>query len=94
MGGRISSNNNNFMDNMEIARSYSEKISLGNYCMADFFASAKCECDEKDADQKSQELYEFCREQVKRDIENYKQEIEELKIKPNDAPRKEISLPE
>jgi len=80
--------------NIEIARSYSEKISLGNYCMADFFASAKCECDEKDADETSSELYQFCREQVKKDIEGYKLELEELKIKPNDIKREEISLPQ
>lgn len=65
--------------NIEIARSYGEKISLGNYCMADFFCSAKCEVDDigdnKISDQASKELYEFCKSQVKRDIDEYKQEI-------------------
>jgi hypothetical protein len=65
--------------NIEIARSYSEKLNLGNYCTSDYFCSAKCECDEKEADQKSQELYEFCVGQVKKNIEEYKFQLEKDK---------------
>ena len=79
---------------IEIARSYSEKVSLGNYCMADYFCSAKCECDEKEADPKSQELYEFCRKEVKKNIEEYKQEQEDKKeiFNTGSEPSKELKF--
>jgi hypothetical protein len=68
---------------IEIARSYGEKVSLGNYCMADFFCSAKCEVEESKDELKSNELYLFCLNQVKKDIEEYKEEIEINKILEN-----------
>jgi nucleoid-associated protein YejK len=65
--------------NIEISRSYSEKVNMGNYQTFDSFCSAKCEVDEKEADQKSKELYEFCKEQVKKEIKEYREEVEKLK---------------
>ena len=64
--------------NIEISRSYSEKVNMGNYQTFDSFCSAKCEVDEKEADQKSKELYEFCKEQVKKEIKEYREEVEKL----------------
>lgn len=64
--------------NIEIVRSYSEKVNMGNYQTFDSFCSAKCEVDEKEADQKSKELYEFCKEQVKKEIKEYREEVEKL----------------
>ena len=49
---------------MEIARSFSLKVNLGNYEMADFFASQKAECELKDAEKISEALYQFCRAEV------------------------------
>lgn len=65
--------------NIEIVRSYSEKVNMGNYQTFDSFCSAKCEVDEKEADQKSKELYEFCKEQVKKEIKEYREELEKPK---------------
>ncbi len=65
--------------NIEISRSYSEKVNMGNYQTFDSFCSAKCEVDEKEADQKSKELYEFCKEQVKKEIKEYREEVEKTK---------------
>mgnify|MGYP000991493884 FL=1 len=65
--------------NIEISRSYSEKVNMGNYQTFDSFCSAKCEVDEKEADQKSKELYEFCKEQVKKEIKEHREEVEKLK---------------
>jgi hypothetical protein len=49
---------------IEIARSYSQKVNLGNYTTADFFMSAKSEVDESEAEEKSKELYDLCRREV------------------------------
>ena len=65
--------------NIEISRSYSEKVNMGNYQTFDSFCSAKCEVDEKEADQKSKELYEFCKEQVKKEIKEHREEVEKPK---------------
>jgi len=65
--------------NIEIARSYSEKIKIGDYLTADFFMSAKAEVGEKEIEQRSQELYQLCVREVKKSIEEY------LKPKPVDA---------
>lgn len=62
------------MDNkksVEIARSYSQKVNLGNYETCDFFMSCKAEVPFEDAESVSEELYHFCRKIVQRDIENY-----------------------
>lgn len=65
--------------NIEISRSYSEKVNMGNHQTFDSFCSAKCEVDEKEADQKSKELYEFCKEQVKKEIKEHREEVEKPK---------------
>lgn len=57
------------MKKIEIARSHSRKINLGNYESADFFASYKTEVEEKDDETEvSEELYQKAKEDVERDI--------------------------
>ncbi len=49
---------------VEIVRSVSFKLNLGNYQSMDFFCSQKAACDPEDADSTSADLYEWCYEQV------------------------------
>ena len=56
---------------VEICRSFSYKLNLGNFTNADFFASAKSTSLEKEAEKTSQSLYTFCKEQVVKDVNNY-----------------------
>lgn len=56
---------------MEIVRSYSQKLNLGNYTTCDFFCSAKAEVDEKEVAAKSKELNEFCLNEVEKSIKEY-----------------------
>ena len=56
---------------VEICRSFSFHKNLGNYEGADFFASAKSQVKEKEAEKTSEKLYEFCKESVVRDINSY-----------------------
>lgn len=49
---------------VEIARSFSFKKNLGDYQMADFFASAKKEVKESEAEAISEALYSFARAEV------------------------------
>jgi hypothetical protein len=60
---------------IEIARSYSQKVNLGNYTTADFFMSAKSEVDESEVEKKSKELYDLCRREVEKSIEEYLEEL-------------------
>ena len=64
---------------IEIARSFSRKINLGNYEVADFFTSAKMEVPEKEADATSQELFNFCRKETERSANEYLDELREKK---------------
>ena len=56
---------------IEIARSFSMKRNLGNYETADFFASAKKEVPEKDAEKTSEALYLFARAEVIKSINQF-----------------------
>jgi hypothetical protein len=49
---------------VEIVRSVSFKLNLGNYQSMDFFCSQKAQCAPADADNISADLYEWCYEQV------------------------------
>lgn len=60
------------MRKIEIARSHSRKINLGNYESADFFASYKAEVEEKDDEAEvSENLYQRAKEDVERDIAEF-----------------------
>jgi hypothetical protein len=53
-----------FPNLVEVARSYTFKLNVGNYESRDFFCSQKAECRPEDADLVSEKLYEFCKRQV------------------------------
>lgn len=59
------------MDRVEIARSFSFKLNLGNYQSADFFCSEKSECNAEDAEQASEALYNFCKKQVMKSVADF-----------------------
>jgi len=56
---------------IEITRSYSQKIKIGEYLTADFFMSAKTEAAENEVEEKSKELDKLCQAEVKKSIEEY-----------------------
>ena len=60
---------------VEVARSFSYKLNLGNYQTADFFCSQKAEVDVDDADMISGVLHDFCREQVVKAVNEYKKSL-------------------
>jgi hypothetical protein len=53
-----------FPNLIEVARSYTYKLNVGNYESRDFFCSQKAECRPEDADLVSEKLYEFFKRQV------------------------------
>ncbi len=59
---------------VEIARSFSFKLNLGNYQSADFFCSQKGECREDEAEEFSEKLYQFCKRDVLRAVNEAKKE--------------------
>ena len=59
---------------VEVARSFTYKYNAGNYESRDFFCSQKAEIPEKDAEKKSEELYEFCRKEVAKSVALYLEE--------------------
>jgi hypothetical protein len=67
---------------IEIARSFSFKLNIGNYQSADFFCSAKKEVRESDYLLESEALYQFCKLQVVKDVNEYKREIDDQKNAP------------
>lgn len=60
---------------VEIARSFSFKLNLGNYQSADFFATQKVQCLPEEAEEKAIAVYEFCKKMVVRDVNEYKAEV-------------------
>ena len=53
---------------VEVCRSYNYRLNAGNYESRDFFCSQKAECRAEDAEKVSEKLYQFCREQVLKDV--------------------------
>jgi len=62
---------------VEITRSFSYKLNLGNFSNADFFCSEKAEVPEEDADIVSEALYQFCKEQVIKSRNEFAKEIKD-----------------
>ena len=60
---------------VEVARSFSYKHNLGNYQSADFFCSQKAECPASEASEMSEKLYQFCKAEVARALNEYKAEL-------------------
>ena len=59
---------------VEVARSFSFKLNIGNYQSVDFFCSQKAECPEDEAAAKSEALYDFCRSEVMKSVKKYQRE--------------------
>jgi len=62
---------------VEIVRSFSYKLNLGNYQTADFFCSQKAECYENEVEEVSARLYEFCKNEVVKSVNAYKKDLVE-----------------
>lgn len=59
---------------IEVARSFSFKLNVGNYESRDFFCSQKAECTHEDAESVSEALHGFCKRQVLAAVKQYKEE--------------------
>ena len=57
---------------VEVVRSCSFKLNLGNYQSFDFFCSQKAQCFPEEADQVSADLYEWCYDQVMASVKEVK----------------------
>lgn len=55
---------------VEVVRSFSFKLNLGNYQSADFFVSQKQACPKDEADQVSVDLYDWCYAQVMESVKD------------------------
>ena len=55
-----------------ITRSFSYKLNLGDYQSADFFCSQRAECDPSMATEVSRDLDQFCQDEVREAILNFK----------------------
>ena len=65
---------------MFIKRMFARKISLPNYENCDFLAEFSCECEEKEANKKSKELFNFCKMEVENSIKDLKLKNIELNL--------------
>lgn len=63
------------LERVEIARSFSFKLNLGNYQSADFFCSQKSEVPAEEAEAASEALYNFCKRQVMKAVSDYQIEL-------------------
>jgi hypothetical protein len=59
------------LGSVEIVRSFTYKLNVGNYESRDFFCSQKAECKLADAMEVSEALYQFCKQQVMRAVNDY-----------------------
>lgn len=66
---------------VEIVRSFSYKLNAGDYESRDFFCSQKSECAVEDAEDISERLYRFCRDQVLKSVKEYKQDMANSRMK-------------
>lgn len=56
---------------VEVTRSFSYKLNVGNYESRDFFCSQKIECDAKEAESLSEQVHTFCMQQVRAAVGAY-----------------------
>jgi hypothetical protein len=66
---------------VEIVRSVSRKVNLGNYESVDFFCSCKASCDESEQDNVSADLTEWCYDQIREDIAKVKAKQAEVQAR-------------
>jgi hypothetical protein len=60
---------------MEVVRSFSYKLNVGNYESRDFFCSAKGSCDAADVDSISLSLDEYVQAQVLASVKEYRSKL-------------------
>ena len=58
---------------VEVTRSFSYKLNVGNYESRDFFCSQKAECRSEDAERVSEVVHEFCKAQVMKAVKQYRE---------------------
>lgn len=58
---------------VEVTRSFSYKLNVGNYESRDFFCSQKAECRIEDAEQVSEKVHAFCKTQVLKAVKEYQE---------------------
>lgn len=56
---------------VEVTRSFSFKLNVGNYESRDFFCSQKAECKATDAEEVSGKLYAFCKREVLKSVKEF-----------------------
>ncbi len=61
---------------VEIARSFSYKVNAGNYETRDFFCSQKAEVPLEDAEKTSEALYQFCKKEVIKSVNEFQRKID------------------
>lgn len=59
---------------VEVARSFSFKLNVGNYESRDFFCSQKAECKPEDAEEVARALHAFCKKMVMEEVRAHKEE--------------------
>ncbi len=60
---------------VEVTRSFSRKLQLGNYESIDIFCSYKTECTPEEAAQASESAYAFCRREVMRGVKEQRKKM-------------------
>ena len=65
---------------VEIARSFSFKLNVGNYESRDFFCSQKAEVPASEAEKTSEALYEFCKNEVLKSVNKYLSESKPKRV--------------
>ena len=75
---------------IEVCRSYSYKMAIPNsYENRDFFCSRKEECFEDKATETSERLFEFCKDEVMKNVYSYK--LDDLPKDQKDIEDKELA---
>lgn len=64
---------------VEVCRSFSYKLNVGNFESRDFFCSQKAEVPLVEAEQISELLYEFCKNEVVKSVNKYRAENQKPK---------------
>lgn len=70
---------------VEIARSFSYRLNVGNYEHRDFFCSQKAEVPESEAEETAKKLFNFCIKQVMNSVALYLDKYVPKPIKQKDA---------
>lgn len=78
---------------VEVARSFSYKLNAGNYESRDFFCSQKAEVTEDKAVEKSEELYEFCKNEVMKSVGRFLEEKNTKSVELGKAYMKKHKIP-